>query len=63
MITPKVKLLGEDGNIFFILSRCQKEARKAGWSKEQLSTFTNKVTSSDNYDHALQIVMEYFEVE
>ena len=63
MVTPTVKLLGENGNIFFILGRCQKEAKKAGWSKKELNDFTNKVTSADNYDHALQIVMEYFEVE
>jgi hypothetical protein len=57
---PKVQLVGQDGNAFSILGRCQKAARRAGWSKEQIEEF-RKEAMSDDYDHLLQTVMRYFD--
>jgi len=59
---PKCKLIGEDGNIFFILgrvSRTLKENEKADQAKE----CTDRVMASKSYTEALQIIMEYVEVE
>lgn len=60
---PKVKiqLSGEDGNVFSIIGRCTRAARRAGVSKEEISTFTTEIMSG-NYDHALQTVMRWFTV-
>lgn len=59
---PKCKLIGEDGNIFFILgkvSRTLKENEKADQAKE----CSSRVMASKSYDEALQIIMEYVDVE
>jgi len=55
---PTVKLVGEDGNAFFILGRVQKAMRKAGWSKEAIAEFHREATSGD-YGHLLRTVMKY----
>lgn len=64
MVTPKltIKLVGEDGNAFAILARCRKAMRRAGISKEQQDEFTREATSGD-YDHLLQTVIKWFDVE
>ena len=58
---PEVKLTGEDGNAFAIMSRVTRVLRKAGWSKEAIKEYTDKAMSGD-YDHLLQITMEYVDV-
>jgi hypothetical protein len=59
---PKVKMLGEDGNVFFIIGRCHKAAMRAGWTEEQWKPVYNDMQSG-NYDHALQVMMTHFDVE
>ncbi len=61
MSKPKLKLIGEDGNVFFILGKAVREARRAGWSEEKIEKFKKEAKSGD-YDHALQTCMEYFDV-
>ena len=56
----KVKLIGEDGNAFFILGTVRKALRDAGL-KEEANEFMEKATSGD-YDHLLAVVMEYVDV-
>lgn len=58
---PEVKLTGEDGNAFAIMGRVTGVLRKAGWSKEAIKEYTDKAMSGD-YDHLLQITMEYVDV-
>jgi hypothetical protein len=60
---PTVELLGRDGNIFGIMASCQRAARKAGWDKQQIDTFLEKMRNSHDYDAALLVVMDHFEVE
>ena len=60
-LKPVVKLSGQDGNAFNILGLCQRAARKAQMSKEQLEVFMKEAMSGD-YDHLLQTAMKYFEV-
>ncbi|TET67482.1 MAG: hypothetical protein E3J56_12805 [Candidatus Aminicenantes bacterium] len=61
MSKPKLKLIGEDGNVFFILGKAVREAKRAGWSEEKIEKF-KKEAMSGNYDHALQTCMEHFDV-
>lgn len=58
----KVKLVGEDGNAFFILGRVQGAMRKAGLTKEQIAEFIKEATSGD-YDHLLATAMKWVDVQ
>ena len=58
----KVKLVGEDGNAFFILGRCAAAMKEAGLSKEERETFQKEATAGD-YDHLLCVVMAWFTVD
>lgn len=62
MSKPSVKLIGQDGNVFAIIARCREAAREHNMPKETLAEFMAEVTSGD-YNHALQTVMKYFNVE
>jgi hypothetical protein len=57
-----VRLVGEDGNAFAILGRCQQAMRQAGVSKAEIDAFLTEAKSGD-YDHLLQTCMRWFEVE
>lgn len=58
---PIVKLLEQDGNAFMVIALCQRAARKAGWSKEQIDSVVQDMMSSD-YDHVLQVALKNFNV-
>ena len=58
----KVKLVGEDGNAFYILGKVQRALRRGGKGKEFIEAFTKEATSAD-YNHLLATVMEVVEVE
>ena len=53
---PQVKLVGEDGNAFFILGRVQHAMKKAGWTEQEIREFIKEATAGD-YDHLLRTVM------
>jgi hypothetical protein len=57
-----VKLVGEDGNAFAILGRCQRAMRQAGLPKAEIDAFFTEAKSGD-YNHLLQTCMRWFEVE
>jgi len=61
MDKQKLKLVGQDGNVFNILGLAFKAARAANWPKEKIEKFKVEATSG-NYDHLLQTCMSYFEV-
>jgi len=61
MSKPKLKLIGEDGNVFYILGKAVREARRAGWTEEKITEFKEKAMS-DDYDNALRVCMDYFDV-
>lgn len=58
---PKVKLTGQDGNVFNLLGICTKALKRAGQS-EEAKELTKKVFSSGSYHEALSIMQEYCEV-
>lgn len=58
----KVNLTGVNGNAFAILGECEKAAKKAGLTKEQIDEFL-KEAMSDDYDHLLQTCMKWFDCD
>ena len=58
----KVKLVGEDGNAFYILGKVCAALRRYGESKEFIDAFLEKAKSGDYY-HLLATVMEVVEVK
>jgi hypothetical protein len=58
---PKVKLIGRDGNAFFILGTVRKALIKEGMGQEA-KEFMEKATSGD-YNNLLKVVMDYVDVE
>ncbi len=57
----KVKLIGQDGNAFAILSRCNTAMALAGVPKEQRDAFYKEATSGD-YNALLVTAIKYFDV-
>lgn len=57
---PRVKLVGEDGNIYSIVGRASRALRKAGLSAK-IEEMCARVSKAKNYDEALGIVTEYVE--
>jgi len=49
----KVPLIGEDGNIFVIMSKISKALKKNGVSSIDRSQFFNEVTGCNSYTEAL----------
>ena len=58
----RVRLTGEDGNIFFILGRVR-EALRHGGRSDLVPEVTAAVTNSRSYEEALARIMEYVVVE
>lgn len=59
---PKMKLLGEDGNIFAILGRAGRLLRENGQG-ELVQEMTRRVQESRDYYKALNIISEYVQTE
>lgn len=59
---PKMKLAGEDGNIFAILGRASRLLRENG-QPEKAKEMSDRVYRSGNYYQALHIISEYVETE
>ena len=57
-----VKLVGEDGNAFFILARCQAAAKDAGLPQSEIDEFMREAKSGD-YDNLLCTVMDWFDCD
>ncbi len=58
----KCKLTGADGNIFNLIGLARRALREAD-QRELLEEMTNRAYGAESYDRALQIIMEYVEVE
>jgi len=61
MAKPELELSTGDGNVFYIIGRATRVARRAGWSEEKIRKFQKEAESGD-YDNALQVCMKYFDV-
>ena len=58
----KVKLVGEDGNAFFIMGRVTQALRKARVSNEEIKLYRNECMSGD-YDNLLATTMRWVNTE
>lgn len=61
-IRPKMKLIGQDGNIFAIMGRASQLLKSAGQS-DKAKEMCGRVMASKSYNAALTIVSEYVETE
>ena len=59
---PKMKLVGQDGNIFAILGRASRLLKENG-QPDQAKEMSSRVYRSGNYYKALCIIREYVETE
>ncbi len=65
---PKVRFSGQDGNVFNLLGICRNALRKAGMT-DAAEEMTRRIESIEDdgqisgYDRAIQIMMEYCDVE
>lgn len=51
-----VKLVGEDGNAFFILGRVAQAMKRGGCTKEEVSAYLKEAKSGD-YNNLLRVTM------
>jgi len=58
---PEVKLIGEDGNAFSIMARCQRAWKDAGNNMDKWEKIQKEMMSGD-YDHLLHVATQYFDV-
>lgn len=57
-----VQLTGRDSNAFMILGLCQRAAKDAGLSKQEIAAFYQEATSGD-HNHLIQTAMRWFSCE
>jgi hypothetical protein len=62
MNKPKCKLVGENGNIYNLISIAQRTLRRNGLH-EQATEMAEKVCQSKSYSQALCIIMDYVDVD
>jgi hypothetical protein len=55
---PGFNLVGADGNASSILGRFSRQARRAGWPKEDIEAVLTEARSGD-YSHLLQTMIPY----
>jgi len=60
---PTVKLVGQDGNVFNLMSICSRALKNAGQKEKADEMYKKITTSAKSYDEALAIMMDYCEVE
>lgn len=58
---PKCKLIGEDGNIFNLMSIASKTLKETGM-EEEAKEMIERIINSRSYIEALAIISEYIEI-
>ena len=53
--TVKLKLVGLDGNAFSLLGAFTRQARREGWTDEEIKEVADSAMSGD-YDHLLRVL-------
>lgn len=56
----KLALLGLDGNAFSLIGAFRRQARREGWTPEEIKVVTDKCMEGD-YNHLLCTLMEHCE--
>jgi len=62
MEKPRVKLVGQDGNVFNLLGLCTKALKRVG-QRQQADELSAKVLDCKSYSHALTLMMDYVRAE
>lgn len=60
--TVNLELVGIDGNAFAIMGAFQRQARREGWTKDEIEDVMTEAKSGD-YDHLLQTFVQHCEPE
>lgn len=60
--TVNLDLVGVDANAFSILGAFQRQARREGWTPEEISLVVEEAKNG-NYDHLLDTISDYCEVK
>lgn len=60
--TVNLNLVGIDGNANTLIAGFEKQARKEGWTKEEIEKVTVEAQSGD-YDHLLSVLLEHSNVD
>jgi hypothetical protein len=58
---PRVKLIGEDGNVMGVIGRTRRALFAAGADQEYVTKYTQEAMSG-TYDNALMVTINYVEV-
>ena len=58
----KLELVGLDGNAFSLMGAFQKQARREGWTQDEIKEVLDECTKGD-YDHLLCTLMNHCETE
>lgn len=56
----RMRLVGKDGNAFFLLGAFTHAARRQKWTEAEIKSVCDEATSGD-YDHLLQTLMRFTE--
>ncbi len=56
--TVNLELVGLDGNAFALIGAFQKQARKEGWTPEEIKAVRDEAMNG-NYDHMLATLVEH----
>jgi hypothetical protein len=59
----RVQISGEDGNIYAIGGRVGKALGRAGVPRREINELYQSLSSAKSYDEALQVVMDWVEVD
>jgi len=62
MEKPRVKLVGENGNVFNLMALCSRALKNAG-QEDKAKEMRDKIFSCGSYNEALAIMMDYCDVE
>jgi len=60
-VRPRVKLIGEDGNAFYILAACRQAWRKAGGDADKLKSIEAEMMAGD-YGQLLATAAKYYDI-
>lgn len=58
--TVSLNLVGIDSNAYSILGAFSRQARREGWTQEEISLVTEEANAGD-YDHLLAVIENYCE--
>jgi hypothetical protein len=57
-----VKLTGKDGNAFAIMAFCSAAMRKAKWTQQQITNFTDGCMNQESYYALIRFVSQYCKI-